>query len=336
MSESLLSVDGRPLYGVFGGEIEELNMGAYNALSSLAKKVRAKRWRFVGVFHPEIVAGIAVVDMGYIASTFAYAFDIKTCEIVEFRAVNPLGVGCCISDNSKVGEATFKHGKNRVEIQWGLDNGAGKVDVSTTTPNGPLEIQINTDEAYSSATPHQVTFKTPGGRFAYTHKSAGYTASGRIRYGDKTIELTSADTFSAVDHTVGYHDYNWGWRWASLSGFSKDGRRVGLNLVEPIHHDVFQENALWIDGERIPLGRAIFNYNRDSILEPWEVATESGVIRLLFNPLGERAETLNVGLIKSCFHQPVGLYSGEILTPNGEKLELENVPGVVEDHEARW
>jgi len=337
MKSDLLREDGTPAFGLYTGEIADVTLNEYPKLSSFLKPIRSKKWRFSGIFSPEIVCGVAVVDAGYVGSCFAYAFDMETRQLSEYRATSPFSLASRISDNTLVGEAVYKHGLGQVALKYGLEDGKySNIEVMAPTADGQLEINARMDDTKEGSVPHQVVFATPKGSFAFTHKTAGMTVSGQVKVGDKVYDLDSATTFGGVDHTAGYHDYRWEWRWASLGGLSKCGKRVGLNLVDPIHHPTIQENALWIDGERFPLGRAEFIFDRQSILDPWEVSTTSGIVKLHFKPLGQRSETLNAGIIKSQFAQPVGLYSGEIHLPDREPIVLENIPGVVENHDAKW
>ncbi len=350
MASDLFADSGDVAYGLYAGEIQDLTLSEYPlskiapealnkhlpSFASFMRRYREKRWRFVGLFSPSVMCGIAVVDTGYIGTTFAYVFDMTTHRLVEFKGMSPLARGVSISDHASQGHATFLQGNNRVSMEYGTQGDIERVDVDVTTRQGPLRITAEIEENPSKTVPHQVITPTPKGSFAFTHKLAGLPVSGRIQLGDTQYDLPKGYSFGAVDHTAGYHDYHWEWRWACFGGTSKEGSRIGLNLVQPDHHPTFTENAIWVDGKRYPVGHATFTYNKRAILSPWRVQTDDGVVDVQFNPRGERSETLNTGLIVSCFHQPIGTFSGNLNIPDGPSLRLEDVPGVVEDHEARW
>jgi hypothetical protein len=57
---------------------------------------------------------------------------------------------------------------------------------------------------------------------------------------------------------------------------------------------------------------------------------------LQFTPQQCRSERLNFGVLASNFRQYCGLFNGTIQLQNGEKLTLNQVPGLAEDHFARW
>lgn len=336
MTSDLFNSKGEPAFGAYTREIRDIGLKQYRpGLPWALKRFRAKRWRFVGLYSREIVVGIAVVQVGYIGTSFAYVFDMERKSMTEFTAKSPLGINSIVPDHAFEGDLSFIQGSNRILVRYGHEGSVNEVDVDINS-GSLLKIHARMDESPEVITPHQIIIPTPGGGFAFTHKSAGLPVEGRIVTRDHEYELKKGEAFGAIDHSAGYHDYHWEWRWASFGGLADDGVRVGLNLAEPAYHPTINENALWVDGNLIPLGEASFAFDPKSILSPWRISTDDGVIDLDFEPLGERAEKIDIGFILSRFHQPVGLFSGTITPQGGRPLTIKNVPGVVEDHEAKW
>ncbi len=336
MSASLFTDDNTPAFGLYTGEILDLPLDAYQAVSPFLRRYRAKKWRFVGLFSRRLALGLAVVEAGYVGTAFGYAFDMKSRHMREFKATSPLARACRISDHAGSGSAVYEGGGNSIRLTYGLPAEESLVEASLQTSEGPLEIQARFSTNREAVIPHQVILPTPGGRFHFTHKTAGMPCRATVRMNGETIELSEKECAASEDHSAGYPDYHWQWRWAALGGRTAEGVRVGLNLADPVYHPEWTENVIWIDGERYPVGRAEFAFDRRRILEPWSIRTDDGAVDLEFKPLGERKETLNAGLILSRFHQPVGLFSG-VFRPDGTtEVRLEDVPGVCEDHQARW
>ena len=67
---------------------------------------------------------------------------------------------------------------------------------------------------------------------------------------------------------------------------------------------------------------------RDS---PWRIRSEDGRVDLTFTPEGYRAQTIDLKVISSRYLQPFGTFSGQI-----DGVAIEGLPGVTEDHAARW
>ena len=338
MTSDLLTPQGRPNFGVFTGDIENLSLDRYQprGMPGVLKRFRAKKWRFAGIYSPEVVGGVAVVNAGYMGSCFAYALHIPTGKIVEYRAQSPLAIGCSISDHALRGQAVFSRGGNLVMYSYGEPGDLGQILVDVTTSAGPLTMRLEMDESRKASCPHQITTPTPGGSFAFTHKTAGNDITGRMETPFGEFTFKPGEAFGAIDHTAGYHDKNWEWRWSSFGGRSENGRRVGLNLVAPVHHETIMENAMWVDGDCYPLSEATFEYDTADVLKPWHITTKDGAVDMIFTPKGQREETINVGILMSRFHQPAGLYEGTFTLPNGEVLRFSGVGGVAEEHIARW
>ncbi|RJO68662.1 MAG: DUF2804 domain-containing protein [Myxococcales bacterium] len=335
MNPGLFDATGKPAFGAYGGEIADLNLQAWKPAWPWAlRRLRAKRWRFVGLYAPSVIVGAAVVDSGYVGTAFVYAWDRESKRLAEFKAMSPLARAMRISDHATHGEARVVIGDAEVSIHYTEQGDRLEVDVPVA--GGRLMIEASFDSSRSAGEPHQIVSPTPGGRFAFTHKIAALPAEATVRAPFGERRLTRGQCFAAIDHTAGFHDYRWEWRWTSLGGLSRNGQRVGLNLVAPTPHPTITENALWVDGRRYPVSQANFDFDRAAILSPWHISTADGAVDLVFTPEGERAETIEAGLVMSRFHQPFGAFSGRLKPPDGPALELVAVPGVCEDHAARW
>ena len=338
MASDLFDSTPAPRYGVYQGDIRDCGLAPWcpPGVPSFLKSLRNKRWRFVGVFSPGLVLGAAVVDARYLGTSFAYVFDLTTNTLVEFKGQSPLAAHVDFSDHCRQGRAAFVKGRDRIVMEYRDDGEPSTLVVDVGVPSGRITVEVAYDESDATMIPHQVISPTPGGSVAFTHKAAGLPASGVVTTPGGSYRLEASDAFAAVDHTAGYHDRFWEWRWASLGGMSQQGVRVGLNLVEPVHHPVFTENALWVERQPFPVSGARFQYDKGDIMKPWRITSDDGLVDLTFTPKGQRQETINALVLKSCFHQPAGLFNGVLKEPGGTAHQVKDLPGVVEEHEALW
>jgi hypothetical protein len=79
-----------------------------------------------------------------------------------------------------------------------------------------------------------------------------------------------------------------------------------------------------------------FERDPERPLEPWRVRNAEGSVDLTFRPEGQRAQTIDLKLIASRYVQPFGSFSGHVTSATGERVEVRDLAGVAEDHEARW
>jgi hypothetical protein len=68
---------------------------------------------------------------------------------------------------------------------------------------------------------------------------------------------------------------------------------------------------------------------------PWRI-TGPGGLALAFQPRGAHAEARNLGLVSTRFVQVAGTFDGSVPGPDAVPLRVSDLPGVVEDHWARW
>jgi hypothetical protein len=92
---------------------------------------------------------------------------------------------------------------------------------------------------------------------------------------------------------------------------------------------------VWLDGQVHSVGRARFTWNKNEPLDPWEVETLDGAVKLKFFPVGAHREERDLKVVKSHFVQPVGLFRGT-LEIGGRTHVIDDVPGVTEDQDILW
>src|SRR5712664_3390540 len=86
---SIEDANGQPRFGTYAGSIAEVNLarlrGAY-ALSLPGRIAKHKRWQYVMLATPEILAVISVADLGYTANAFACAVDLRERKLLVDRS----------------------------------------------------------------------------------------------------------------------------------------------------------------------------------------------------------------------------------------------------------
>ncbi|MDQ3037367.1 MAG: DUF2804 domain-containing protein, partial [Myxococcota bacterium] len=144
----------------------------------------------------------------------------------------------------------------------------------------------------------------------------------------------------SLDAALGGYDLTHGllarrtrWNWAFLMGRARGGEPIALNLVQGFVGE--PECAVWIDGEPVPLAEGRFTFAQEAPERPWRVRTADGAVDLAFEPGGVHREHRDLRVARARFVQPVGTFSGTI-DVGGRRLELERVPGVVEDQDVVW
>ncbi|HZH14646.1 MAG TPA: DUF2804 domain-containing protein [Archangium sp.] len=310
--------EGPPAWGRYAGPIADTDTRAWDA-DLIRRRTWRKSWMFLGAYTERYTVGFSIVDAGYAATAFAYAHDRQTGRLVEAHTVVPLG----FADDFQPGlRKTWS--VSALEGTWTLEP-AG--EGWRATFQGPrFSLTLDTGAASQGMSVLAPAQERP---FHHTFKAASLPTQVTFQ------ELTSGWRASAVgvlDFSKGYPPRNTFWNWASLVGRTEDGRSFGLNLTAEFNNAL--ENAVWVDGQLVPLGTALFRYEPAAVLNEWKLSTADGVLDLRFFPEGLREDRIMLGAFESRFQQPFGRFEGT-LRLNGQTVRVTG-SGVTEQHWATW
>lgn len=326
----LLDDSGVPRFGRYRFPIEDtalvgLRHAGWGALARgfAARLLSEKRWSYVGVYGPRVIAACCVIDLGYLASTFAFALERTSGVLVEHHLIGPR-LRRAVADTPVAGSARYGWPRSRVAIY--ADGLRRQVRAQLGRAAQALTFDLYVDERKAEGL-SLVAPQGPGA-FGYTYKAAGLPVSGLLQIAGGAVDL--AGHRAAIDYTHGLPPRHLHWDWASGSGLADDGRSVAFNLVAGWNEEPQSENALWIDGRLQPLGRVRFEIAGDR----WRIVGDR--VDLRFEAEAERRQHVDLGLLASIYTQPLGRFDGTLLDADGGVLRCETVFGVTEDHRARW
>ncbi len=305
---------------------------------AFVNRMRLKQWQHHLIVHPEFSLAFAVVNTGYMSSTFCYVLDRATGEITEYHKQSHGGTSR-LSRELWDDRCAYPSNGYDISIENRLSEGLHRIRIDIagrgTKPGirADLELLENLEEIQPLVTVLPIAENRP----LYTHK-APVPVRGEIALGDRSVTLDPARDTALIDVQKTFYPYNTLWRWATCAGFDADGRRIALNLVQNMiqNDDTYNENVLWVDGKLSGWGGARFEFDPKDTLKPWSIETTDAKCRLNFTPTGERAERIDLGLILSDYHQPFGTFEGTVTDNEGNVYELKDFFGVTEYHLARF
>ena len=311
---------------------------AVNSTPSLVslKRFREKRWSYLGVISDECISGTALVHLGYACNAFSFVYDRKENKLIEKGYVLPPFSGMQFDRDPDNGDCRMQSANDSIDMLHRCKEGKRLLDINIDK-DGKRQILASLKvEEDASSKPLQLLTPMENGKKVFTQKIAGLKASGTIHTKNKTFTFDPENSFAIYDWTNGFHNRITEWNWASAGGISKCGKRIGLNFSSGVYTSGYGENVIWINGLPELQDEIIFEYNSKQALEPWRVFNKNKTIQLTFTPEQKRQSKDDFGIIASSFMQPCGSYSGYIINRAGEKIEIENMGGVVEEHYAKW
>lgn len=315
----VVGADGLPQLGRFAGLAEQIDWSALAApyrRSRWWRRFHHKRWHYVALATGDIFCGIAIVDLGWTNTAFAYVFDRAQRKVIAALSQDGMpGLTATVADHAGQ-PSCFRFAGKSIQI----------------TPDGHVRLQakgFEIDAHYSATAPTLLAVGVPlGGSVHATQKTGAMALGGAVQVGARRIALDGG--VASLDYSNGLLARDTDWRWASAHsmalGFNLQAGYFGAN-----------ENALWLDGELIALGAARFDYDRADPLAPWHVSTDDGLLDLRFVPEGARREDKNLLIASSRYVQPIGTFSGTVrASGSAPARRVDGLVGVTEDHASRW
>ncbi|MEA2403416.1 MAG: hypothetical protein QOE08_63 [Thermoleophilaceae bacterium] len=186
-----------------------------------------KRWRYVGVYGPELMLCAGDVRVGPMPQRF-WAIALPDGR-VESRTT--FGRGGVALEGSRV-----RVDAGEVQVDIALEEDAGVESVHRSGARG----------------------------YVWTRKQAGVAARGEVREGDRAWTLD--DARAVVDDTAGYHQRRTTWTWSAGVGRTASGAPVGWNLVTGVNDDPSgSERTVWLGGEPREVGPVEFAADLSSV-----------------------------------------------------------------------
>ena len=185
-----------------------------------------KRWRYVGVYGPEMMLCAAEARIGPLPHRF-WALAQPGQELL--------------------GGSTFSSRRVRV---------AGPV-VAVKTPEVRFHVTLDEQPGVECLSP------SGAAGYVWTRKQAGVRARAAVEI-DGRERLVDAE--AVIDETAGYHERHTTWRWSAGVGCAQGGERVAWNLVAGVNDGpVNSERTVWVDGEPIEIGPVEFAGDLSSV-----------------------------------------------------------------------
>lgn len=327
---TLINDHGKAQQGLFADSVANLNVAAFKLhsvldkpVSRLAQHFAYKQFQFVCISGPDWLLAVAIADVRYVCSGFAYLYQHGK-PVREFALLAPLGYGCLLSDSPQQGLASMGKGAK----QWQIHCATTGWTLSVQAPGLQAELQLD----FARQPPLALAAPTGYNGWTYTEKNNALCVSGRLLLDGQPLDLTRAR--GGIDFSAGFMRRETSWRWSSINTLL-DGVPFGLNLAAGVNETGLCENALWHDGNIQHLSPARFEFDRGQAT-PWRIRTLCGEVDLTFHSDFCRQEKLQLGLLASNFRQYAGFYHGTVRLRDGRLLQLQHCLGLAEDHYAKW
>ncbi|MES2295408.1 MAG: DUF2804 domain-containing protein [Pseudomonadota bacterium] len=315
--------DGMPHLGRFEGQALDFGWSRLQRpyrRGGVWRHFHHKRWHYVALSTADFFCAVAIVDIGWTNTAFAYAFDRRARKVVAALSRDGLpGLTAQVGGHAGA-DSSFRFLGERIAVRA---TGQGEFALELRCRQFEIDAQYGGDAPLLLA-----VGEVAGGSVHATQKSSALALSGFLKIGAAHHALDGG--VASFDYSNGLLARRTAWRWASAHG-----PQVGFNLQAGYFGA--NENALWLDGQLIALGAARFDFTPDDPLAPWHITTDDGLLDLHFRPEGARREDKNLLIAASRYIQPIGTFSGWVkAAPHAPARQVTQLVGVTEDHASVW
>ena len=295
---------------------------------------RKKKWNYWAVTSGDLLFSATIADMERLQMAETYFFDRRTLKFATKAVSCPPGT--IAIPETVVGDMVIGHPALRVSL---TDEGTGtRIRVESEDFGGErLEANILVQRPQGHETLN-VVIPWNVRQTQFTSKQNTLPASGYIQLGERRLELAQP-AFGCLDYGRGVWPEETTWNWGAASGV-QGGHTVGFNLGGQWTDGTrMTENGLCVNGRLSKISEDLaIEYDRTAFMKRWRVRTcVTDRVELVFEPEFDRAG--RSGRREGWFtevHQMFGRYSGRIVPDDGPAIDIKDLFGWIEEHEARW
>jgi len=306
------------------------------------KHFHFKRFQYFGGISDELIFGCAMADLRYLGAVFVYVYRISDKKMLTWQFKKPLSWGLDLSNRPDNGVSTFKSGKKNISMRYQLNSQNERRKILDLDFGKALRINAEMFEPQNFET---MALCTPSGvnGWVYAQKTAALPVSGSIECELGNFQLNDIKCYGHHDYSAGYMRRETFWNWACFSGKSSAKNSetysepvLGLNVSWGVNETGYSENCFWVDNVIHELPQVQFKFDRDDEHSAWRINCENKQIDLTFIPEGMHKEHLDAKFLATNFKQIFGRFNGHITTKDGQRYEIENQHGFVEDQYSKW
>lgn len=308
----------------------------YNRKAIKTSLLTIKEWDYYYIGDEKCGLALTIADNGYMGLCGFSIMDFVNKKFINRSKMFWFPLGRTNMPTTSVTGDAYKKGSN-YEFHFKNDNGNRHLIAKMNVDGKHFEANIK----LNLTTPHSMVIVTPfyqKRRFYYNQKINLLLGDGIVKFGNFKYEFKHK--FGVLDWGRGVWAYKNTWYWASASG-EYQTHLIGFNLGYGFGNTSnASENMLFYDQEVYKLDDVKFNIplnekGKEEYLKPWTFTSSSGDINLVFEPVLNRQDHIELLILGSCSNQVFGKYSG-VFKLKDKTIHFENIYGFAEKVKNRW
>lgn len=310
----------------------------YSRAAIRAPWYRIKEWDYYGIFGDDYGIGLVIADNSYMGLLSVTWFDFTARTMRDVAAIPLFTRGRLgLPESADAGDIAASH--KGVSLDFRHVDGGRRLILDCPAFEGGKGLAGEIFLAQPDM--DRMTIATPfpeGDRlFYYNQKINCLAATGEVTVAGVPYRFAPDRHFGVLDWGRGCWAYDNVWYWGSASGLVQ-GRPFGFNIGYGFGDtSAASENMVFVDGRAHKLDQVTFHIPEEGYdAAPWRFSSNDGRFEMDFEPVFDRADYTNLGIIRSDTHQTFGHFSGRVGLDDGSVLEVERLLGFAEEVKNRW
>lgn len=291
---------------------------------------RRKRWEYWCLVSDSHIFAMTISSLDYAGVHGIYVLERATGRETVRDAIAPLARGVVLGDRAGA-DAQAEVAGMRLSVTEGSDGTRLQADADGVQLDAFVARDWGEDGAQESL---GVVIPWNRTHFQYTVKTVARPVRGHLRLGEERHDLSPA-AFAVLDHGRGIWPYQTTWNWAAGHG-AVGGRRIGLQIgCKWTDGTGTSENAVFLDGRLHRLsGRVDCTFNSGDRMDPWHLRGQK--VDVCLTSFHVRESRSDLRAVSSQIYQAFGVFTGSVVTDEGEVVPVDGLTGWVEEARNRW
>ena len=301
-------------------------------------KLRIKEWDYYSLCDGEYAVALTVADNSYMSLASVSVIDFKHIKYITKSKIGLLPKGK-LGLPPSCSKGDVKYAKGGVAIEFKIDESGNRTltaEYKKFDGDKTFKCEIMAEPATGDNITVAIPFEKKR-RFYYNTKINCLKCRGWFSVGDERHEFDGA--YGGLDWGRGMWTYKNVWHWSSLSCEIGD-KPFGLNLGYGFGKPTASENVIFYDGKANKLDKVIsdipYTQGKPDYLKPWKMTDNENRLDLMFYPLIDRKDKMNIGVLSTDQHQVFGKFYGKVVLDDGMIIDVADKIGFAEKVKNKW
>ncbi len=315
------------------------NLYEYDRKAIKARPTRIKEWDFYQITDGKYMLQITISDISLAGAAIFTLVNMETGERYEVMSLSLLTFGRMKMENDAMTPHTLSRHRRGFDLDITVKKGETKIELAAVksgknvTADLSLAMMDNLESLVMA-----VPFPGNDRQFYLNQKINSMPVTGKVTYGDLTVEFTPDKAFALLDWGRGVWPYAEQWYWGNGTARLKNGDLFGFEIGWGFGDmSAASENMIFLNGKAHKLGVITMTKDESDWLAPWHFTCEDGRFEMTMTPYFDNFTSNRVlGLVGNICHQVFGKWSGTVTLDDGTVLEINDMDAFCELSDNRW